>query len=415
MSQQAQQTQPARRRRAYVSIWGTTQMHLRSPVIIGFWSAIFPGMGHLLLSKYIRGFILFVWEIVINLMAHLNLSIFYTFTGEFELAKQVLDLRWLMLYIPVYLFTIWDSYRTATDLNNQFVLAAREDAEVRPFVLHPLGLNYLDKTSPWTTVVWSMITPGAGQIIIHRIVVAFFLVAWWTAVVYFSRVLPAIHQTALGMFEKAKTIVDPQWLLNIPSLYFFGIYDAYTNAVESNNLYQWEQAKFLRRQYQNAAFPIPLRKRSDKMYIVSNFEYSNKLEMAITAIEKKGIPKQDILAVPMDKKADDKMLVDRTHSSDSVSMFDVPMILAALFALFGLIYGFLLEWGPILWALIGTGAGFGVGVLIKLYTMRKRKAKQQGKTAEVVLIVACDESRLQMVQDTLWAHAALGVAKLDID
>lgn len=357
-----------------------------------------------------------MWEITVNLLSNLNLSILYTFTGKFELAKEVLDLRWLLLYIPVYLFAIWDSYRTATDLNNQFILAAREDAEVKPFVLHQLGINYLDKGTPWTPVLWSMITPGAGQLIIHRIVMAFFLVAWWTAVVYFSKVLPAIHYTALGMFEKAKAIADPQWLLNIPSLYFFGIYDAYVNAVESNNLYEWEQAKFLRRQYQNATFPMPLRKkRSDQMYIVSNFEYSNKLEMAVTAIEMKGIPKQDILAVPMDKKADDKMLVDRTHSSDSVSMFDVPMILAALFALFGLIYGFLLEWGPILWALIGTGVGFGIGVLIKLLTMRKRKAKQQAKQAEVVLIIACDESRLQMVQDTLWAHSALGVAKLDID
>jgi len=81
----------ARRRRAYVSILNTTKLHLRNPFIIALWSAIFPGMGHLLLSKHITGLILFVWEIAVNLLSNLNLAIFYTFTGRFEMAGQVLN------------------------------------------------------------------------------------------------------------------------------------------------------------------------------------------------------------------------------------------------------------------------------------------------------------------------------------
>ena len=252
-----QQTSAVRRSRAHVCILGTTQLHLRSPIVVALWSAIFPGTGHLLLSLYIRGFILFIWEVAVNLLSHLNLAIFYTFTGRFELAKTVLDIRWILFYIPVYLFSIWDSHRIAVKLNNQFILAAREDAPVTPFILHPLGINYIDKGSPRAAVLWSMLAPGLGQLINHRLIVAFFLIGWWGVIIYFSRVLSAIHYTMLGQFAEAAAVVDPHWLLNIPSVYFFGIYDAYVDTVESNKLFNWEQGKFLRQQYQSASFPMP--------------------------------------------------------------------------------------------------------------------------------------------------------------
>lgn len=251
----------SRRRRAYVNFLGTSQLHLRSPFVIALWSAIFPGMGHLLLGKYIRGFTLFIWEVIINALCHLNLAIFYSFTLNFDAAKQVLDINWALLYFPTYLFAIWDSYRTTVDLNHQFILAAREDAPVNPFVLHPLEINYLDRSSPWPAVFWSMMSPGTGQLILHRIIVAFFLISWWIVVVINSKMLPAIHFSLTGMFEQAKAIADKQWILNIPSLFFFGIYDAYVNTVESNKLFEWEQAKFLRRDYQSSSFPMPIKRK----------------------------------------------------------------------------------------------------------------------------------------------------------
>ena len=103
------------------------------------------------------------------------------------------------------------------------------------------------------------------------------------------------------------------------------------------------------------------------------------------------------------------------HYSDSTSMFDVPMIVAAIFGLFGLIYGFLLVWGPVLWALIGTGVGFAIGLGIKLITTRKMNIKQKESQPEVVFIINCSDNQTQMIQDTLWACGALGVAKLDIE
>ena len=149
------------------------------------------------------------------------------------------------------------------------------------------------------------------------------------------------------------------------------------------------------------------------MYIVSAFEHTVKIEMALTSIEMQGIPKDRILAVTLDTRAPAPALFDRLHSSDSKSLLDLPMILAALFALLGLIYGFLLAWGPVLWALIGTGLGFGLGLVIKLFTVRRSGKKQTGKRLAVVVLVCCRSDQLQLVQDAMWAHSALGVARLN--
>lgn len=90
----------ARRYNAYVSIFGTTQLHLRNPWVIAWWSAAFPGLGHLFLSKYLRGYILFAWEVVVNMQSHDNLAILYSFTGRFDMSREVINKEWMLLYLP---------------------------------------------------------------------------------------------------------------------------------------------------------------------------------------------------------------------------------------------------------------------------------------------------------------------------
>jgi hypothetical protein len=406
-----------RRSIAHVSILGTTQLHLRNPWVIAFWSFMFPGLGHMLLSKYFRGFLLIAWEILINIEAHVNLGLLYSFIGQFGKAKEVLDIRWVFLYIPTYFFAVWDSYRTSVDINKNFVLAAREDAEIKPFVINSLEINYLDKSSPWVAFVWSMMTPGAGQIIIHRIVDALCILITWIGIVYFSRLLPSILYTMLGRLEDAKAVLNPQWFLNVPSIYFFAMYDAYINTVESNKLFEWEQSKFLKRDYQDKSFPVPLKEHGkvDSMYIVLTFEHSINLESAITAIQTKGVAKEDILAVPLDKRGEQGKLFDTMHSSDGLSMMDLPMILASFLCLMGAIYGFILPMGPVLFGLIGMGCGFLIGFAIKLLTTKKSNNRQKNnKASEVVVLIACRENQTDMVQETLWANSALGVSKLSL-
>ena len=408
--------QSPRRSKAYVSVIGTTQMHLRNPFIIAWWSAAFPGLGHLLLSKYVRGFLLFAWEVFINLEAEINLAILYSFTGRFELAKEIINPEWMLLYIPTYIFAIWDSYRTTVDLNHQYLLAAREGAPIAPFNMNSLEINYLDKRTPWVSLVWSMLMPGTGQVYIHRIATAFFVLTWWIVIVYYSKLLPAVHLTFLGSLENAKQLIDPHWLLNLPSVYMFSVYDAYVNTVENNKLYDWEQAKFLTSNYQNKDFQMPSRAhRSDKLYIVSTFEHNKYLELALTAIQMKGIAKEKILSVPLNKRNEGRQLFDSIHHSDGLSLLDLAAVLGTVFMVLGSIYGFVLAWGPLIWGLIGLVFGGALGLLIKFIITKKYTTKEKNvKLAEVVLIIECEQNQLQMVKETLWSHFALGVSMLNL-
>lgn len=418
MSSSNSKESSARRTIAYVSVLGTTQLHLRNPFIIACWSVLFPGLGHLLLSKYIRGFLLFIWEVIINFKAHINLLILYSFIGDFDRAKEVVDIQWMMLYIPTYIFAIWDSYRTTVDINHNYMLAAREDGEIKLFNISAMEFNYLDKRNPWVSVSWSLLVPGCGQLYLHRIITAFFIIVWWIVICYYSKLLPSIHYTLLGDFQQAKEVLNMHWFLNIPSVYFFAMYDAYINTVENNKLYDWEQSKFLKRDYQNLKFIMPFKKhiRGDKVYIVSTFEHSTYLELAITAIQMKGIKKENILAVSMDKKGEERKLFDSIHSSDGLSLLDLPAILATFFGIFGSVYGFILKWGPLLWGIIGIAIGSVLGLIIKLIVTKRYSDRQSDKRGtEVVLIIECMESQLEMVKDTLWAHYALGVSKLNMD
>ncbi|MFC7060800.1 hypothetical protein [Halobacillus seohaensis] len=246
----------ARRYTAHVTTLGTTQLHLRNPYIIAWWSAAFPGFGHLLLSKYLRGFVLFIWEVIVNLNANVNLSMVYSFQGEIDMAKDILDTRWLLAYIPVYLFGIWDSYRTTVDMNKVYLLAEREEHRFNSFSLGGLEINYLDKRNPVMAFIWSLFVPGLGQLYIHRILTAFFVITWFVIFSYFSHSLESVSLLFLGEIQEATTVLKPEWLLFFPSLYGFAIFDSYMNTVENNKLYEKEQRKFLKENFQASTFKV---------------------------------------------------------------------------------------------------------------------------------------------------------------
>lgn len=256
MKQRQNQHNPRRRTKAQVSIVGTTQFHLRNPYIIAWWSAAFPGFGHLLLSKYLRGLGLFIWEVIINLESKVNLAMMHSFCGDIAQAKADLNTRWVLMYIPVYIFAIWDSYRTTVDMNRVYLLAERENADFNSFSLEPLEINYLDKRYPVMSVFWSMFMPGLGQLYIHRIITAFFSMIWTIVFLYYSHTLEGVLYLFWGNIQESTRVLDPQWLLYMPSMWGFAVYDSYVNTVENNKLFESEQQMFLRRQYQNPHFQI---------------------------------------------------------------------------------------------------------------------------------------------------------------
>lgn len=246
----------ARRYKAHVSILGTTQLHLRNPYIIAWWSAAFPGFGHLLLSKYLRGYALFIWEVVVNVKAHVNAAMIHSFQGNIDMAKDVLDTRWLLMYIPVYLFGIWDSYRTTVDMNKVYFLAEREEHRFNTFSLGAFEINYLDKRSPALAFMWSLFIPGLGQLYIHRILTAVFVIVGLVVFYYYSHVQEAIVLLILGKVKEATSVLNPEWLLFIPSHYGFAVYDSYINSVENNKLFEKDLRNHLTENYQSKSFQI---------------------------------------------------------------------------------------------------------------------------------------------------------------
>lgn len=151
------------------------------------------------------------------------------------------------------------------------------------------------------------------------------------------------------------------------------------------------------------------------MYVISTFEQSLFLELAITELEERGIARDKILAVPLDKKVEEKNVFDTIHRADGISLFDGAASLGAVFMILGTIYGFVWKWGPIIWAVIGLFFGAGLGFILDFMIRRKRpnSKKATGQSTEVVLIIKCNGNQFEMVEKTLWQHFALGVAKLD--
>ncbi|MFC4324193.1 hypothetical protein [Litchfieldia salsa] len=245
-----------RRFRAHVSFLGTTQLYSRNPYVVAWWSAAFSGLGHFMLSKYLSGALLFTWEVLINYQAKINLAMVYTFCGKIELAKETLDTRWMLMYIPVYLFAIWDSYRTAVSMNNVSVLASREDTLFNTFSINPFELNFIEKRVPIMAVLWSVFTPGLGQLYLHQILSGFFFLVWTIIFFYFSHSLEAIQMLFVGNIEGAKSVLDKQWFLFIYSLYGFVIIDSYANTVENNKLFDHEQSRYLVEHYQSREFKV---------------------------------------------------------------------------------------------------------------------------------------------------------------
>ncbi|MGE5395985.1 MAG: hypothetical protein ACM3MK_00460 [Chitinophagales bacterium] len=251
------QPESIRNKRRPIGIVNTVTVnfiHLRNPWVTALWSALFPGFGFIIMGSYIKGFLLVAWEFLINTEAHINMAIMYSFQGKFDLARSVLDVRWTLLYLAVWVFSIWGSYTLTVDLNKLAILGSREDSTMIPVSISALDISFLDKRNPWVACGLSLLSPGLGHLYTHRIPTSFFLLTLIIAITYHSHILLAIQYSALGSFGQAISILNPQWLLFVPSLYGFAVYDSYVNTIEYNKLFEQEQARFLRDNYQNPQF-----------------------------------------------------------------------------------------------------------------------------------------------------------------
>lgn len=151
------------------------------------------------------------------------------------------------------------------------------------------------------------------------------------------------------------------------------------------------------------------------MQLFSTFEHTVYIELAIATLEKKGIKKENIFIVPLDNRTEERKVFDSLKRSDGTSLIDIGAALATAFSVIGASVGFKLSWGPIYWGLIGAFVGFVLGFAIRLFTekvIKKRQRLLKGFHSELIVIVDCDESQGELVENILFSHYALGVAKV---
>ena len=138
--------------------------------------------------------------------------------------------------------------------------------------------------------------------------------------------------------------------------------------------------------------------------------------MVISELEHNGI--RDIYAVPLEERKTVPRLMDSLHRADGMSFLDKGFILAFMFSTVLASKGFVWKWGPVIWGLIGAGIGFLLGILINWVQYKWKnhrdpnlRIKGPKSQVEVILIVTCEEREADLVEDILWEHLALGVAK----
>ncbi|EWG12690.1 hypothetical protein [Cytobacillus firmus] len=106
-----------------------------------FWSIALPGFSQLLAGQLWKGTLFVVLEFIINVYSHFNSAIMFSFMGEIDKAVHVLNYQWLMFYPCLYMFAMWDAYRSAMPEN--------EELSFLPFVFSAyfvtVGLMYSTK------------------------------------------------------------------------------------------------------------------------------------------------------------------------------------------------------------------------------------------------------------------------------
>lgn len=373
-----------------ISIFGINSVYPRPPWITAWWAAAFPGFGHMYIGKYLLGFILIIWELVVNNKANLNLGIALSYQGRFDEVKDVLNQNWALLYVAVYVYSIWDSYRSAVEINKSHLLAEIEDAPVTPSDVSFFDISILDKKHPWLGMVWSFLSPGLGQLYSGSLIIGSFVLAWWIYICYKAEAVRTWLYSFLGEFDSATAVVDWQWFLFLPSMFTFAVYQAYTSVNENNILFDIEQVRYLRARAANLGHRIA----SDDgiVQVIATFDHSPFVEMVIHDIVKLGVPKGNIVALPLENLDSQTHIMDSIHRVDGRSMLDGAMLGASFFAVIGAIYGFILYWGPIIWGLIGLFGGFLLGLLIELAVNKKKLQLAPKRKSEVILEITCDAS-----------------------
>ncbi|CAI6047677.1 hypothetical protein COHCIP112018_01346 [Cohnella sp. JJ-181] len=232
-----------------MSLLGLTYTSVPRPAMVAWWSAAFPGFGHFILNQYARGVLLTLTEVVINKLSGLNEAIVYTFCGRFADATAAVDENLAFGYAAIYLFAIWDSYRSSKSQGRLRALSRTEPQPIRRMLVHPLEVQYIERKKPQTALFYSILFPGLGQLFNHRFCLAFYLMFLWWSFIWTSHALSACLELLYGSVSRSTAMLSAHWLMFMPSVIGGAAYHAYRGTNEQNKLFREEQRAYLEKTY----------------------------------------------------------------------------------------------------------------------------------------------------------------------
>ncbi|MRX72297.1 hypothetical protein GJU40_09045 [Bacillus lacus] len=152
------------------------------------------------------------------------------------------------------------------------------------------------------------------------------------------------------------------------------------------------------------------------MYIIATFPYGTSLELALSELHTKGVSKNEIMVIPLDKKNSDVPLFDTIHHTDGRSFVDLAGVFGVIFMLLGVIYGTVLYLGPILWGLFGLIFGLLLGYMLDVFsTKQKNKRKKLRDAGDAVVLIISKNVSYESIEHICWTHSALGVGRLSTE
>jgi len=147
------------------------------------------------------------------------------------------------------------------------------------------------------------------------------------------------------------------------------------------------------------------------LLIIGTFEHSLELEQALAVLEHSGVPRKQIMVIPMDTAPKPPVhFVNKIRDLYSKAA-EIGMACATASSIIGTSVGFILTWGPIFWgmfaALIGFAFGAGLYLLFNWGTYRHLPKK----LPEITVIVQCPENLSVLVMETMWQYRVITVGQ----
>jgi hypothetical protein len=207
-------------------------------------------------NQYLRATLLTISEVATNTLAHINEAMVYSFCGQFEQAKMVLEPRWAFGYLAIYLIAMGDSFRSALYQNKLWHLALVDQVSIPTVKITPSEIQYLEKKTPIIGAIYSFFFPGLGQLYNHRFGLGFYAMFWWWIYLSFSGLHESLLHLLHGNLHDSISLLHPHWLLFMPSVMGGSMYHSYRTTVEHNQLFRMEQRQHLSARYKNSKIRI---------------------------------------------------------------------------------------------------------------------------------------------------------------